>query len=189
MSGRSERVDLPVLRTARLLLRPFGMDDADSLVELANDREVAINTLDIPHPYDRQDAEDWIGLHAAQVERNEAYPFAITTSADGTLLGAVGLMPDLPNDMAELGYWIGRRYWGRGYATEAARAVLGWGFDELGLHRVHAAHFPRNPASGQVLRKLGMIHEGTLRHHVKKWGEYLDLEKYGILRDETRGGG
>lgn len=176
----------PVLLTRRLRLRSFTMTDVVSLVELANDPDVALNTLNIPHPYDRRDAEDWIASHAGQVERGEAFPYAVTEREGAALVGAVGLILDPANDAAELGYWIGRKYWGRGYATESARAVVAWAFDTLAIHRVHAGHFPRNPASGRVLRKLGMRHEGTLRQHVKKGGGYLDLEKYGLLRGELQ---
>jgi [ribosomal protein S5]-alanine N-acetyltransferase len=83
-----------------------------------------------------------------------------------------------------LGYWIGKPYWGRGFCTEAARAVLRYAFTELGLNRVHAYHFHHNPASGRVLQKIGMTHEGLLRQHVKKWGQFIDNELYSILRSE-----
>ena len=173
----------PELKTERLLLRPFLVTDAEAVSTLAGDEEVARNTLNIPHPYDRQHAEEWIASQGSQFQRREAVTYAVTRD-DGTLVGAVGLILDPANDSAELGYWIGREHWGRGFATEAARAVMEWAFPALNLHRIHASHFPRNPASGRVLEKLGMRHEGRLREHVKKWGEYLDLERFGILRDE-----
>ena len=175
----------PELTTDRLRLRPFDRTDADAVSTLAGDKEVARNTLNIPHPYDREHAEEWIASHAGQFARRESVTFAITRAADGELLGAVGLILDTENDLAELGYWIGREHWGQGFATEAARAVVRWAFDALELHRIHASHFPRNAASGRVLEKIGMRHEGRLREHVKKWGEYLDLERYGVLRGEV----
>ena len=174
----------PELRTERLLLRAFGPADAPLVPTLAGERDIALNTLNLPHPYERRHAEEWIAAHAGQLERREAVTFAITLAADRQLVGAMGLILDNGHRRAELGYWIGKPYWGNGYATEAGRAILRWAFDALDLHRVHASHFPRNPASGRVLRKLGMRHEGRLREHVRKWGEYLDLEKYGLLRHE-----
>ncbi|HKB78454.1 MAG TPA: GNAT family protein, partial [Thermoanaerobaculia bacterium] len=75
-------------------------------------------------------------------------------------------------------------YWGLGYATEAAGAVVRFGFESLSLNRIFACHFVRNPASGRVLRKLGMQHEGTMRQHVRKWDEYVDLEYYAILHQD-----
>lgn len=178
----------PELTTERLRLRAFRPADADRVTALAGEREIARNTLNVPHPYERRDAEEWIAAHRGQMERREAATFAITLLGEPVVIGAVGLILDAGNDAAELGYWIGKPYWGRGYASEAARAVVAWGFRELELNRIHASHFPRNPASGAVLRKIGMRHEGRLREHVKKWGEYLDLERYGILRREFEAG-
>lgn len=180
--------DQPELMTPRLVLRAFRRSDLERVSELAGEREVALNTLNVPHPYERHHAEEWIGSHRGQYERRESVTFAVTRREDGLLVGAVGLILDGANETAELGYWIGKPYWGRGYASEAARAVVGWGFSALGLHRVHASHFPRNPASAAVLRRIGMRHEGRLREHVKKWGERLDLERYGILRREFEDG-
>jgi RimJ/RimL family protein N-acetyltransferase len=176
----------PELTTRRLVIRPFLITDADAVSTLAGDEAVARNTLNIPHPYEREHAEDWIAGHRGQYDRREAVTYAVTRREDGALVGAVGLILDTENDSAELGYWIGREHWGRGFATEAARAVVAWAFESLALHRIHASHFPRNPASGRVLEKLGMTHEGRLREHVKKWGEYLDLERFGVLRSEFR---
>ena len=87
-------------------------------------------------------------------------------------------------NQAELGYWIGKPYWNKCYASEAAKAILRFGFKELNLHRIHAHHLSRNPASGKVLQKIGMQHEGCLRHHIRKWGKFEDMEMYGILIDE-----
>ncbi len=85
---------------------------------------------------------------------------------------------------AELGYWIGVPYWGNGYATEAATAMVKYGFGTLGLHRIFAGHFTNNPASAGVLRKIGMRHEGCQRAHILKWGKFLDLEMYGMLASD-----
>jgi [ribosomal protein S5]-alanine N-acetyltransferase len=87
-------------------------------------------------------------------------------------------------NQAELGYWIGKPYWGHGYCTEAAQAVLRYAFSDLAPVRVHASHFTRNPASGRVMQKIGMRHEGCRRQHVKKWDKTEDLEVYGILKLE-----
>jgi ribosomal-protein-alanine N-acetyltransferase len=179
-----KRVRQRPLDTERLVMRAFRLADVDAVAGLANDEEVARNTLNIPYPYARDDAVAWITSHAEQLERREAVTYAITERGLDRVVGAVGLILELDHERAELGYWLGRPYWGRGYATEAARAVVRWGFEAFDLHRVHASHFPRNPASGRVLAKLGMRHEGRLREHVVKWGEHLDLVRYGVLRDE-----
>lgn len=174
----------PVLTTARLSLRPFTLADAATIQRLAGDKEVASTTLNIPHPYEEGLAEQWISTHQAQYEQGLAAIFAITLRAEGTLIGAIGLGFNRSHEQAELGYWIGKPYWNRGYCTEAARAVVQYGFETCSLHRIHASHLRRNPASGRVMQKLGMRREGILRHHVKKWGVFEDLEVYGILKSD-----
>lgn len=161
------------MKTERLTLRPLTLADAPAVQTLAGAYEVALNTLLIPHPYPEGAAEEWIS-------KNDPHTFAID---DGQLVGAIGLVMK-GDEMAELGYWIGVPFWNRGYASEAAREMLRYGFEECGLHRIFAGHYARNPASGRVMQKAGMTFEGTLRHHVKKWGEFLDISFYGILRDE-----
>ncbi|MEO8227247.1 MAG: GNAT family protein, partial [Gemmatimonadota bacterium] len=86
----------------------------------------------------------------------------------------------------ELGYWIGRPHWGNGYVTEAAAAVIRHGFMTLDLNRIEAHHLSGNDASGRVLLKVGMTHEGSMREHVRKWGKFQDVEGYSILRREYR---
>jgi RimJ/RimL family protein N-acetyltransferase len=85
---------------------------------------------------------------------------------------------------AELGCWFAKPYWNRGYCNEAAQAVLKHAFETLSLRRVFAQHQGRNPASGRVMRRAGMCHEGTLRKHVLKWGVVDDMQVYGVLREE-----
>ncbi|HUV94712.1 MAG TPA: GNAT family N-acetyltransferase [Anaerolineae bacterium] len=176
--------EFPTLRTERLVLRAFKLSDAADVQRMAGAREIASPTINIPHPYEDGMAELWISSHRGASERGELVPLAITLSADGTLIGAISLGLDQSHERAELGYWIGAPYWGQGYCTEAARAILGYGFGVLGLHRIHSSHFARNPASGRVMQKLGMTREGCLRHHVKKWDAFEDLAVYGLLREE-----
>ena len=171
---------VPTLRTARLVLRPFTLAEAPRVRELAGAYEVAQNTLLIPHPYPEGAAEAWIATHEDDYAQNRIHHFAID---DGQLIGSIGMVLK-SEGVAEIGYWIGVPFWGRGYASEAAAEVVRYAFEECHLHRVFACHFTRNPASGRVLQKAGMKYEGTLRQHLKKWDEYVDLAFYGILRDE-----
>jgi RimJ/RimL family protein N-acetyltransferase len=174
----------PELRTKRLLLRDFGRADIPDLLRLAGAREVAATTLRIPHPYTEADAEHFLEMRQ---EEKFGYSFAITLLGSGELCGGVGLHPDAAHPRAELGYWIGAPYWGHGYATEAARAVVDFGFRELKLQRIFAHHFEGNQASGRILKKIGMKHEGCFRGHIEKWGRLLDLENYGMLRSDWQG--
>lgn len=171
---------VPVLRTARLTLRPFTEADAPAVQELAGAYEVALNTAAIPHPYPDGTAALWIATHEEDFRSNRIHHFAVD---DGLLAGAMGLvMRDI--GVAEIGYWIGVPFWGRGYATEAGRELVRYGFEVCRMHRIYACHYARNPASGAVLRKLGMRHEGTMRGHAHKWGVWIDVECYGLLREE-----
>ena len=151
---------------------------------LVGAREVAEALLNIPHPYPAGAAEEWISTHSARWEQEEGLDLAIERQDDGLLLGAIGLGIKREHSHAALGYWMGVPYWGHGYATEAGREVVRYAFEELGLNRVYAFHFTRNPASGRVLQKIGMVHEGVRRAHLLKESEYLDDEAYGILRSE-----
>jgi RimJ/RimL family protein N-acetyltransferase len=171
---------MKTLKTARLTLRPFTLADAPAVQQLASAYEVALNTLSIPHPYPEGAAAAWIATHQADYDADRIHHFALD---DGQVAGSMGLM--MKGDrIAEIGYWIGVPFWGRGYATEAAREVIRYGFEDCSLLRIFAGIFTRNPASGRVLQKVGMQYEGTLRHHQKKWDEYMDVAFYGILREE-----
>lgn len=170
------------LETARLTLRQYREGDIAELVPLIGTREVAATTLRIPHPYTAQDAREYIAK--AKVDCDGQVRRAITLRTDGRLIGGIGLAVDEQHQHAELGYWLGISYWGNGYATEAARAMLHYGFEALGLQRIFALHFAHNPASGRILEKLGMRHEGCQREHILKWERFVDIELYGILRKE-----
>jgi RimJ/RimL family protein N-acetyltransferase len=102
------------------------------------------------------------------------------------LVGAVGLTITKRFSRAELGYWVGKPFWGKGFATEASRAVLKYGFEGLQLNKIYATHMTRNPASGKVMQKIGMDQEGLLKQHALKWDQYLDLAAYGILSTTWR---
>jgi [ribosomal protein S5]-alanine N-acetyltransferase len=174
------------LRTERLKLRALTPQDAGSISRLANDREIAANTLNLPHPYTASDAEAWIGAQAASAALGEARVWAVTLLEGGTLVGAVGLHFNREHGRAELGYWVGRAYWSKGICTEAVRAAVGWAFEAQGVRKVHAQHFGTNPASGRVLQKLGFRHEGTLRAHYVRMGVTQDALQYGLLASEWR---
>lgn len=177
-------MDQPTIYSKRLVLRPFDDSDATAVQLLAGAQEIADTTLSIPHPYEDGMAEQWIADHRDQFRAGTGAVFAIAERASDQLIGAIGLTVDTVSKKAELGYWIGLPFWNKGYATEAAGRLIGFGFDELDLNRIAAQHMVRNPASGRVMQKVGMSHEGTIRQGMMKWGKFEDLEMYGILRSE-----
>lgn len=176
------RITRPTLVTPRLRLRPFQMDDATGVERIANDQRIA-GTTRLPYPYPEGLAARWIASHEGAFRAGVDATFAI--ELETALIGAVSLMHiDQANANGELGFWIAPDHWGKGLATEAAQAVVDWGFRERPLHRIYAFYMPHNPASGRVLAKLGLTPEGRLRGHIRKGERYEDLEVVAILRDE-----
>jgi len=176
----------PELQTRRLILRGFRETDAPTVQTLAGAVEVAKMTLNIPHPYADGMAESWIATHQQELASGTGVVFALVRRKDQQLVGALGLVITSHFSRAELGYWIGKPFWGQGLATEAAREVLRFGFQDLQLNKIHASHMTRNPASGRVMQKIGMQQEGLLKQHALKWDQFVDLAIYGILAETWR---
>lgn len=188
-----ETAATPELTTERLLLRGFSMSDAPAVAELCADRAIWETTLVIPHPYHLSDAQGWIATHTQAFSEGRQVNWALTLketdgSRDaGTLVGAMSLMIQSAHRCAELGYWVGRPYWNLGFATEAARAVVRFGFEQLDLNRIHAHHLNQNPSSGRVMEKVGMQREGLARQMVIKDGTPRDCVLYAILQSDVTG--
>lgn len=164
----------------RSTLREWREGDEDSLVRHANNRAVWRNLRDaFPHPYTLSDARNWIKL--ANPSRPVAN-FAIVV--DGHAVGGIGLIlrEDVNRRSAEIGYWLGEEYWGRGIATEALQAVTDYAFQNFDLCRIYAGVFEWNPASMRVLEKAGYELECRLRKNVTKDGKNIDELIYTVLR-------
>jgi ribosomal-protein-alanine N-acetyltransferase len=177
----------PILETGRLILRPFILNDAPDVQRLGGASEVADTTLNVPHPYEISDAQQWISGQAARFASGSSVAYAITQRTDSILLGAISLMEiSARHRRAELGYWLGVPFWTQGYMTEAAAALVNYGFTALNLHKITAGHFTRNPASGRVMQKIGMVCEGIRYQHVCKNGVFEDHAIYGLLAQDCR---
>lgn len=178
---------LPQILTERLVLRSFQASDDANVERLAGAREVADTTLAIPHPYPPGAALQWIATHAQAWERRDGLALAICNRlSPDELLGAISLHLSMAHSHGEIGYWIGVGSWGKGFATEAARAIIEFAFVELRLHRVQGRHFTRNGASGRVMQKLGMRLEGIHRDAYFRWGRFEDVAAYAILAPEWK---
>jgi [ribosomal protein S5]-alanine N-acetyltransferase len=147
------------LETERLLLRPPEAGDAAFITPLIGDYDVAKNLSRVPHPYSEADAMAYIEKTAQERAKGEAYSFAIALKDGGAFIGCCGL--HLKNGVFEFGYWLGKPYWGRGFATEAARRLVGFAFDDLKTARLVAGWYHDNPASGRVLAKIGCKPNGA----------------------------
>lgn len=152
----------PAIETRRLTLRSPTMADAPRIAAIANDFEVARMTTRMPHPYSLADAEAFLASNEFRDPDKERV-FAITTEDDG-LIGMIGLHP--PGERGamghEIGYWLGRDWWGRGLATEAAQAVLAFAKHDWRRRMLVSGHFADNPASGEVLSKAGFLYTGVV---------------------------
>lgn len=149
----------PVIKTERLRLRRPRKGDAGRIASLANDFDVARMTARMPYPYGLDDARAWLEAVPLKDPAREAV-FAVEADGEG-LIGMLGFHPG-EHGHAELGYWLGRPYWGRGYATEAARAAMGWAERDWRRRMVVAGHFADNPASGEVLCKADFLYTGEV---------------------------
>lgn len=175
----------PTIKTARLVLRGFQQTDAKRVQLLAGEYAIADTTLNIPHPYEDGLAEGWIETHVEDYAERKSLSLAICCSERDLLIGSIGLLDiDNVHKSAELGYWVGKDYWGNGFCTEAARSLLDYGFNHLSLNRIWAHLLVRNPASGRVLENIGLVHEGRLRESVVKWGKFEDVDIYGALKKD-----
>jgi len=168
----------PQIDTAHLTLRSFTSADAEVVRQLADNINVARYTLNIPHPYPAGVAEKWIATHARLWKLRTSGTWAITLSADQSLVGAITLTW-INRTRAELGYWIGEPYWGKGYCSEATRALIEFGFQQLELKQIMAEHLRGNPASGRVMQKAGMQHTGSVRKADRNRRK-ADMEVYEI---------
>jgi ribosomal-protein-alanine N-acetyltransferase len=171
-------MELPL---ASCTLRSWEWRDRDHIVRHANNRKVWINLRDrFPFPYTVNDARRW--LESVIGHKPETH-FAITVA--GEAIGAIGfsLQPDVAHRSAEIGYWLGEEFWGRGIATEALVAVTEIAFSNHDLCRLHAHVFEWNGASARVLEKAGYVCEGRLRKSVTKDGQTIDQLMYAMIRD------
>lgn len=177
----------PVLTTARLVLRDFREDDWASVHEYASDLDVVRYMPWGPNSEDQTRAFIERALTAQSEEPRTKFEFAVTLKESGRLIGGCGIrMASARDRSADMGYCLRRDVWGQGYATEAAGAVLGFGFDVLNRHRIFATCDTENLASAGVLEKLGMRREAHFREDTRLRGRWRDTYLYAVLEQEWR---
>lgn len=168
------------IELTRCVVRRWALSDHDALLANANNPEIAANLRDrFPSPYTAADAEGYLARASAGPQ-----PTGLAIEVDGEAAGGIALMmhDDVERTSAELGYWLGQRYWGRGVMTEAVRAVTDWGFQTFPLTRIYAMPFATSLGSIRVLEKAGYVCEGRLRRSVIKLGQVLDQFMYAEVR-------
>lgn len=170
VAERIVRLPLPI-RGRRVFLDLPSIDHVAATVRLLNDPEVQRGTLRLPFPYTDKDARSWVRRANRDRTMGRSLGLRIVRRSDGELLGGVGLHQlEEAAARAEVGYWLGRPYWGQGYATEAVNLVARVAFTQLGIHRIEARVYPGNVASCRVARRCGFHYEGSLRDEARKNG-------------------
>ena len=178
---------MPELETPRLRLRKLQMRDAEDIYHYSRDAEVARHVLWDAHR-SIGDSRSYLRYMLRRYRNHEPASWGIEWKATGEIIGTIGFMwVQTDNSAAEVGYSLNRDFWNQGIMTEALRAVIAHGFRGMNLNRIEAQHETTNPASGAVMRKCGMVREGTLRQRLYNKGRYVDVELYAILRKDFRG--
>lgn len=176
------------LETYRLVLRPLNDQDSGSLYENVKEYNIARWTISIPHPYPKEGAISFIKQSKKHLQNGTAYHLAILLKDTTGLVGVMSLIGmNLRHRNAELGYWVGKDYWNKGIATEAAQKMLKFGFQDLNLQRISARCFYNNTPSIRVMEKIGMKYEGKFRKEIFKGKTFIDMSYYAILKEEWNG--
>jgi 8-oxo-dGTP diphosphatase len=157
---RTTAAAAPVLRTKRILLRPLQAEDAPAFHRLINDWDICRKLPDAPFPYPVQLATEWIAAAAADRAAGKAQQFALVEEASGVLIGCAGLRLSRDGKSADLGYWLGRKFWRQGFGLEVATRLTSWGLAEMQINRVTATVADDNEASLAVLKRAGFFETG-----------------------------
>lgn len=172
------------IKGKQINLRKLKKSDAQSLFENANNFAIAKYTI-LPYPYTIKDALSFIQITQRQIKRKESFEIGIEYKQSGQIIGMVGLVKvDFENKNAEIGYWLGKKYWGRKIMKEAVQLILKFGFQTLGLERIYARVMHPNVASAKLLEKSGFKYEGRCRKTVLTGKNWMDDLIYSILKEE-----
>ncbi|WP_193211507.1 GNAT family N-acetyltransferase [Luteolibacter marinus] len=172
------------LETERLILRQPEAADIPAIVRHAGDPRVALKTSVMPHPYFASHAHQWLAEVTAGRANRSNHTFAIERKADPGMIGVISLEVREDRCSAEAGYWLGVKFWRKGFMTEALRRILDHGFGELGLLYITAGHMAGNPASGRVMTKAGMKFENIVEGGITRAGIHYERVNYGLFADE-----
>ncbi len=177
--------ELIVLETGRLLIREPRLDDVGEIVEPINDPEIHEFSAHIPHPFTENDAREWFRRQQITRTRWDHLNFVIILKDTGELVGSIWYRMDTYHKKAHIAYWVARKHWNTGIATEAAREIIRYGFEDLGLRRIEASIIIGNDASVRVLEKLGMKCEGKAMEEWRREGvKPLHCYHYSIIKPE-----
>lgn len=173
----------------RVYLKTFDLVEADRLAENANDYDIAYNIArigDFPYPYQKSDALYFVEAAIQKFYAKSEFHFGIHTQETGLMGACVIKNIDFDNKKAEIGYWIGKKYWGRGYAKEALRLLISFGFNFIDLNKIYALTFAFNERSINLLNSLNFSKDGTLRQNVLQADKFIDESLFSLLKNDCK---
>ena len=174
----------PTLETKRLLLRKFELSDAQDVYDYAKNPEVPKYATWEAHK-SIEDAISYIEFVRSRYENNEAGEWGIVLKSSGKLIGAIAFVHfEAQNSCGEIGYALSYDHWNSGIMTEAAKRIIRFAFEDMGINRVFAIHAVENPASGKVMQKANMAYEGQLRQRMFAKDKFWDVKQYAILKED-----
>ncbi len=176
--------EFPKIETERLFLGKLKAADIPAIVKHASNKNISDFTLNLPFPYNEKDAIYWINLANQGFKDGTNIIFGIKRKSDNQFIGGIGLTIARRFNRAEIGYWIAEPFWRKGYATEATKSIIKYGFGHLDLNKFTSSYLAKNPASGKVMEKSGMTKEGELKEHIRKASEYHDLIVFGLTKEQ-----
>lgn len=176
------KLELPHIKTERLIMSSPHVSDLEKIKSILNTNEdYSKNTVNIPYPYTIENAKFWLNLAEVGIKNQNQFIFVIRLKNTNELIGGIDLGVNKQFHKAELGYWLDKKHWNNGFATEATKAIINFGFKELNLKRIFATHFEENLSSGRVMEKAGMKKEGILKCHTFKNGKYQNHILYAVI--------
>lgn len=178
--------NFPKIETERLFLTELKLIDIPEIVKYASNKNISDFTLNLPFPYFEKDAIYWINLANQGFKNGTNIIFGIRLKPSNEFIGGIGLTIEQKFNRAEIGYWVAEPFWRKGFATEATKSIIKFGFENLDLNKFTSSHLAKNPASGKVMKKSGMIKEGELKEHIMKDSEYHDLILFGLTKNQYK---
>ena len=178
-----------LLKTKRLVLRDLVADDAKSIAENANDRDIWYFTAEIPYPYKLKDAKWFINKcqKDAKQKPRKNYELGITLKSEKRVIGIIGLIKvNREHKKVVIGYWLGKKYWRRGIMTESEKAVLNFAFNKLKINKISGEALIENKASNILFKKFGFRRVGILKEELVKNGKKVDMYRYELLKKQHR---
>lgn len=176
----------PTIETERLILRKFKLRDATEMQVVLNNKKIAQTSTSIPHPYTITMAESFINRQEGYFQRGLCMNMAVILKSEDRYIGAIGFNEIFKkHNRALLGYYFDENEWGKGYGSEAVRAMIDYGFNVFKFHKICSDVILPNPASVRILEKMGMKLEGTFQDHVKIFEEYRDVAWYGLINAKS----